>query len=943
MNAQPKAKADQLIQQGIEEYETGKSGAAIESLQEALNIYQQIKHRQGEAEALENIGLIYNDMRNYVKAIEFYQQYLGLVRELEDEEGEHTALDSLGNVYYSLGNNIKAIECHQQSWLIAQKLEDVQEEGRSLNKLGLAYAAMGSYREAIQHYQQSLVIAREIEDRQNEAWVLENLGSAYSDFNNYGKAIEYYQQSLAIMQELQDREDETWVLENLGSAYFSLGDYAKAIESYQQCLIIAQELKASSEPYNFQYQREAWIHCKLGMVYQSLGDVTKASEFYQQSLGLAQLLHKRELEGQILGKLGSVCLNAGLYDKAIEYQQQFLAIVRELPNRQLLAHALAKLGEAYYFKGDYATAIEFSQQSLKIARQIPEHPVERQAWENLGNVYNELGDCEKAIDSYQQSLTIARKLQDHHLEAGTLNNLGCAFFRSGNFEQAEKTLREAIKIWDSIRVELGTYDTYKVSIFDVQAKTYRHLQQALIARGETDAALEVAEQGRTRALVELLTTRFSTQPPSDYTTLENIKSIAKQQNATLVEYSVIYHSLQGQGKPKYRNTDLLIWVIQPTGCVTFRSVDITFLKQQNTPLGQFVDFARESIGVRGRDAFAVTSDEVSSINNQQLRQLHEFLIEPIADLLPTDTNSHVIFIPTGPLFLVPFPALWDASGRYLIEKHTILTVPSIQVLAITQNLSASLREKKQKQDPNLAEVKALVVGNPTMPKIALESGLSRQFDSPQTIKTAKSVCTTCSGGSYDKSLLLQDCLKSLRPLPGAEREAKDIASLLNTQPIIGDKATKVAILQQMPSSGIIHLATHGLLDDFERLGIPGAIVLASEEEDNGLLTAGEIKELKLNAELVVLSACDTGRGRLAGDGVIGLSRSLISAGVPSIIVSLWAVPDAPTAELMTEFYKNFYKRKLNKAQALRSAMLTIMQQHPNNSRAWAAFTLIGQP
>ncbi|MEG4347945.1 CHAT domain-containing protein [Microcoleus sp. A003_D6] len=230
-----------------------------------------------------------------------------------------------------------------------------------------------------------------------------------------------------------------------------------------------------------------------------------------------------------------------------------------------------------------------------------------------------------------------------------------------------------------------------------------------------------------------------------------------------------------------------------------------------------------------------------------------------------------------------------------------------------------------------------------MPKIALESGQSPQFDSPQTIKTAKSVCTTCSGGSYDKSLLLQDCLKSLRPLPGAEREAKDIASLLNTQPIIGDKATKIAILQQMPSSGIIHLATHGLLDDFERLGIPGAIVLASEEEDNGLLTAGEIKELKLNAELVVLSACDTGRGRLAGDGVIGLSRSLISAGVPSIIVSLWAVPDAPTAELMTEFYKNFYKRKLNKAQALRSAMLTIMQQHPNNSRAWAAFTLIGQP
>ena len=142
----------------------------------------------------------------------------------------------------------------------------------------------------------------------------------------------------------------------------------------------------------------------------------------------------------------------------------------------------------------------------------------------------------------------------------------------------------------------------------------------------------------------------------------------------------------------------------------------------------------------------------------------------------------------------------------------------------------------------------------------------------------------------------------------------------------------------MPNARIIHLATHGLFDDIRGLG--SAIALAPSGKDDGLLTAEEILNLKLNAELVVLSACDTGRGRLTGDGVIGLSRSLISAGVPSVIVSLWRVPDNTTAGLMVEFYRQLDNNP-DKAQALRQAMLNTMKQHPN-PRDWAAFTLIGE-
>jgi CHAT domain-containing protein len=142
----------------------------------------------------------------------------------------------------------------------------------------------------------------------------------------------------------------------------------------------------------------------------------------------------------------------------------------------------------------------------------------------------------------------------------------------------------------------------------------------------------------------------------------------------------------------------------------------------------------------------------------------------------------------------------------------------------------------------------------------------------------------------------------------------------------------------MPQASIIHLATHGLLDDVRGLG--SAIALAPSGKDDGLLTVEEIFDMKLQANLVVLSACNTGEGRITGDGVIGLSRLLIAAGVPSVIVSLWAVPDAPTAELMQTFHLNLQKQP-GKAQALRQAMLTTMTIHPE-PKNWAAFTLIGE-
>ena len=185
----------------------------------------------------------------------------------------------------------------------------------------------------------------------------------------------------------------------------------------------------------------------------------------------------------------------------------------------------------------------------------------------------------------------------------------------------------------------------------------------------------------------------------------------------------------------------------------------------------------------------------------------------------------------------------------------------------------------------------------------------------------------------------------LRSLPGARKEAQAVSDFLNSPALVGEAATEATIKQQLPTADVIHLATHGLLEygDPQETGtrdLPGAIALAPGGNEDGLLTSAEILQMDLQADLVVLSACDTGQGRITGDGVVGLSRSLIAAGTPSVIVSLWAIPDVPTADLMTEFYLQRQQGQ-NKAQSLRQAMLTTMKTHPEPAN-WAAFTLIGE-
>ncbi|MDZ7960223.1 MAG: CHAT domain-containing protein [Aulosira sp. DedQUE10] len=994
-----KTEADKLLQRGEELLDKYQSQAALQTFQQALKIYRQINYRSGEGRTLKGIGNAYYDLNDYNRAISYQQQTLEIAQTTKDRDLAARALNNLGNNYRALGNLPQAIAYYEKALAIARQIKSLDRETSTLENLGYTYFTIdlpkaidfleqalvplrkqsgaspntqlslrkqetdilialardyyllgvykgvvesqvpgGSFDKAIGIYQQASTIAKQTGDRRQLAEALLGLGNMYNAKSKYTEAVETLQQALQIFQTAQKSPIKLRdTLSKLGEVYKSLRQPDQGLTYYQQALVIAKTIKASSPLESLEKNKEqGLLIANIGNIYSDTSKYDQAIQSYQDALVILKSTLKQaeqitDTSKKFLVDLAKQQLNQGIrvsyarmclaYKALGQFEESKQACAEISPNvksltatnkstrisktspelaaalkklneaqalgkPEIVAYALAEIADAYANLQESDRAWEYYQKAIELSQEYPQF--QQYIFFKVGGFYEKQHKYDLAINFYRQAALSARKAQQKFDEAIMFNQLGITSYIAGKLPEATVALYEAIKVYESIRIDLT--DKSQISIFETQAQTYNLLQRVLIAQNKFPEALEVAERSRARAFVNLLTSRLPAQQSRNLTaelpTIAKIQKIAQEQNATVVEYSLSNYPQKNDKKTWDNNSEIYIWVVKPDGEIAFKSVNF---KSLNQSLADIVNQSRRSLGAGGRGIKIEPIGE--PLQKQNLQELYQILIEPIASLLPTNPDDRVIFIPHKSLFLVPFAALQDKNDKYLIEKHTILTAPAIQVLELT---------RKQRQKPRGKDV--LVIGNPTMPKVGVPP---MQLDS----------------------------------LLGAEQEATTIANLLKTKAIIGNDATKAAFKQKLSSAKIIHLATHGLLDDTTQ-GIKTAIALAPAGNDDGLLTPAEIINLPINAELVVLSACDTGRGAITGDGVIGLSRSLITAGASSVIVSLWSIPDSPTSELMTEFYQQ-WQQNPDKAVALRNAMLNTMKKHPHPIN-WAAFTLIGE-
>lgn len=883
-----KAEADRLFDAAGDLYRRSSFREALSIYDRAFAIYRELRERESEARVLGNMANIHRILGDFAQAMQYQEQRLSIARELGHRPIEGRALGDIGALHEAQGNLAQALQHYRQHLAIAEETRSPVDQANALGNIGNAHFLMGDFDDALECQMRSLAITEK--GTEGESLVLSAIGNIYLAKSEFSKSVEYQRRSLEAGVRLGNLQLQGYASGNLGMALMLGGDYGSAIAAFEQSL---SHVRAIGDRRG---EGQALHH--LGNIYHYLADRTKCIDYLEQALSIFRRLGDRMSLSQCQANLGTIYLAVGQREKALAALQESLEIKREVDDRRGETAVLLSLSGLFLDARNFDQALAYQAECAVLAKSISYVYAEAHALGMLGIVYQSQGLLAQAIACFEQAIPTARETGDRQLESALLGRLADAFFRLGRLAEAEARLWQAVEILESLRSSLGETLHNKITLFDAQQATYHLLQKVLVSQGKTDKALEVAERARARAFVELLARRGARpemlEQATAYPTIQRILAIAASQDATLVEYSVVYtgHAVFGT-----RSLDLYIWVVRPDGAIRLRTSDWSHLLPDLSTSESVLSYGiYEDPSARGRNA--ILAEPAPESSPESLKEAYSLLIEPIADLLPQSEYERVVFVPH--FFTdVPFPALIDGDGLYLVERHTILTAPSIQVLGMTHDRRRALLQ---------VQSAAFVVGNPSMPQVPYAG---------------------------------DGAVRRLPPLPHAEREALEIAKLLDARALIGADATKSAVVARMQSARIVHFATHGLLDDFGGLGIPGAVALAPSDTDDGILTASEIAGLSLQAELVVLSACSTAQGRATADGVVGLSRAFIAAGAAAVVVSLWSVPDAPTASLMIDFYSHL-RRSPDKAQALRQAMLAALSRYRETPRNWAAFTLIGE-
>jgi CHAT domain-containing protein/Tfp pilus assembly protein PilF len=947
---------------------------AIEYAEQGLILHRQVKNRAGQASALNTIGTSYDVLGKFEKAIEYREQALAAARDVKDRGAEGIILSNLALENGRLGRPEKTIEYAEQSLPILRETNNRSLEARALNQLGFANEALGRPETSIECYERALAITREIKDREGEIDSLRFLAVIYARQGSSGKAREYAEQALALAREAKSPALEGRALDAIAQTYHYVGQYEKAIEYYEQSLAIARELKN---------RREELVNlANIGNDLIFLDRNEKALEYFESALIIAREMNLRHREGEILVVIGKA--HVGLNDeKAREYLEQALTITREVKDRHWEVDALAALAESHYRSHRYGKAKEYGVEGLAASRATGFRAAQVTTLSILAMVERNQGNLARARSLIEEAAQIAESdrlqtlLQEsrsalfakwryvHDIEVDVLMHLHKAD-PAGGFdalavEASERTrarsLLEMLKeAGADIRrgVDPDLLDRERTLASRLNAKAAVRTQ--LLSRPQTSEqaavlAREISQIDHdyegVQAEIRRTSPRYAalTQPQP-----LKLKEIQQQLDPAtlLLEYSL------GEERS-------YLWAITKDSLTSYELPKSELIEKTARQVYELL--TARSTNKRGETA-PQRQERISQAETKQpaaARGLSQTILAPVAAQLG---NKRLVIVADGALQYIPFAMLPEPSvvssplsvaknhkprttdhGPPLIVNHEVISLPSASALAIQRSELAGRQ---------LAPKMLAVIADPVFDRKDARfttAGIANTETAPSpsiAFNDARSI-EHLAENSADKSGVAT--LKMVIPrLPFTRQEATRLLALTpknSSFSAIDFQANRDTVLSpELSQYRYVHFATHGLLDS-ERPGL-SALVLsmvdAQGKPQDGFLRANDIYNLKLPAELVVLSACQTGLGKeIKGEGLVGLTRGFMYAGAARVVVSLWNVNDKATADLMTKFYEKMLKQGQRPAAALRAAQVEMWKQKQWQSPYyWAAFTLQGE-
>jgi CHAT domain-containing protein/tetratricopeptide (TPR) repeat protein len=967
------SEADRLLQEGLQLFQqrTAESlRAALEKWEAARQLYRAAGDKGREALTLLSMGRINDDLGEKQQALDYYNQALPLTRVVGDRRTEATTLSNIGAVYDSLGEKQKALDYYNQALPLTRVVGDRRGEATTLNNIGGVYDSLGEKQKALDYFNQALPLYRAVGDIEGGARTLNNIGSVYYSLGEKQKALDYYNQALPLRRAVGDRGGEATTLNNIGLLYYSLGEKQKALDYYNQALPLYRAVG--------DIEKEATTLNNIGLVYDSLGEKQKALDYYNQALPLRRAVGGRRGEATTLNNIGSVYDSLGEKQKALDYYNQALPLSRAVGDREREATILNNIGLVYSSLGEKQKALDYYNQALPLYRAVGDIEGGARTLNNIGRVYDSLGEKQKTLDYYNQALPLLRAVGDREGEALNLFNFAYLKRSQGNLTEALTDIESAITIVEDLRTKIGSQELRQSYFATVQSyyKFYidllMQLHQQNPNQGYDGQALYISERARARSLLELLTEATANiRTGVDPKLLEEERNLQQQLNALenrKYQLQSGQYSEQELNEIKQKINNLLEQLKQLEAQIRTNSPRYADLKYpqplnlqqiQQQVLDDDTLLLEYSLGSDRSFLWAVSKNSITSYvlpkqseieaavktfresvtkNNAATLDnglpLSKILLAPVANQL---ANKRLLIVGDGALQYVPFAALPlpNSPTNPLLVQNEIVTLPSASTVAIQrrqlQNRTPVAKTVAVIADPVFSLKDPRITGNPPAQTNNTLSQLSLN-------RAARNLGLGADGGGR-----IFDRLQFTRT------EADKILALVSQaqrlQAFDFDASRQTATNPDLSQYQIIHFATHGLLDSVnpELSGIVLSLYDQNGKSQDGFLRLHDIFNLNLPAELVVLSACETGLGEnVKGEGLVGLTRGFMYAGSRRVVVSLWSVNDAATSELMARFYQKILQGGKNPVQALREAQLEMWNSQDRRSPYfWAAFTVQG--
>ena len=952
-------------QLGITYYEIGEYEKAMRHLKEGLALAEDIGDKCYEGIAYQNLGACYKSLGKYDKAMSSFHVGLKIAKEIGDKSDEGAAYRNIGVCYTYLGQDDEAILHLQRGLEIATEIGERSGEGAAYQNLGSFYRSISQYEKAISYLRRGLEIANEIGDKSGEEVAYQKLGASYQLLGQYDNAISHLQQGLEIAKEIGDRSGEGKAYQNLGACYQSLGQLDEAISLLQVGLNVAKEIGDK--------RGEGVAYQCLGLCCLSLGHFKKAISHLEKGLEIAEEIGDKSGEGAAYQNLGVCYQSLGRYDNAISRLEEGLKIAREIGSKNDEGRAHLNIGVCYQCLGEFDKAIYHLQQGLVTANEIGDKRSEAEVCHNLGTTYESLQDTETAERMLRNSVKCSIELFNNapNLDADRvsfidtfmdtsdelIDNLVC----QGKTDEALIVAEECRAM--SLKYLMNSGNVVPTSSHDpdqLNLQQIREMRKSLDRGGVIYFALPhdkictwIIDQNdqirllKTKVGEELDKKEGEEKVNSVKRLVDNLIKLALREvklrcdDSSLTEQEATGAKVQRIFQAKFAKFVLcflvviLFALIQPENKAQAKCDDrsLSFLypevprpteKVRESVLPKLETFytqickASRSDGTQrspispgaehvqqqatpgtatnqGNQDIAIKIAQTEQLMNVLLAFLYKVLLYPVRQHI---AGSQVVIVPDGPLALVPFAALVDENGRYVAESGArIRLVPS---------LAAGHIISKRPRNPIR---KALIIGDPHVNKILKDGNI---IPVPR--------------------------------IPSAVKEAELIGRRLRCKPLTGREATKEEFLRNIESADLIHIAAHG---DAER----GEILLAApsvtgEDQavpvDEVMLKMSDLETRRIRAQLVVLSSCYSARGKVQGEGVVGMARAFLGAGARVVLVALWAVDDDVTYPMIGIFYEGLLQGK-SASEALSDAMKVVREsqdrfRHP---RFWAPFILLG--